>query len=115
MGLTSLTSGWQAQKSALRCSMRGLSQMSNVSEAPKTRIAIMTNHASAYTSRNAISFPGLLSIVFIALKLTGYITWSWLWVFPPIWLPIAVVAGFFAIAASVMFIALFIANLLDRK
>jgi len=82
--------------------------MSNVSEAPKTRIAIMTNHASAYASRNGISFPGLLCIVFIALKLTGYITWSWLWVLSPIWMPIA---GFLAIAA----ILLFIANLLDRK
>ena len=37
-----------------------------------------------------IGFLGLLTIVFIVMKLTGFITWSWLWVLSPIWLPIAV-------------------------
>lgn len=30
----------------------------------------------------------LLAVLFIALKLTGYIDWSWLWVLAPIWIPI---------------------------
>ena len=30
-----------------------------------------------------ISFLGLLTIVFIVLKLTGYINWSWFWVLSP--------------------------------
>ena len=30
-------------------------------------------------------FLGLLTIVFITLKLTGYIAWSWWWVLSPIW------------------------------
>ena len=34
-----------------------------------------------------ISFCGLLAILFIALKLTGFISWSWLWVLSPIWIP----------------------------
>lgn len=34
-------------------------------------------------------FLGLLTILFIGLKLTGYITWSWLWVLAPIWIPMA--------------------------
>lgn len=29
---------------------------------------------------------GLLTIVFIVLKLCGVISWSWLWVLSPIWL-----------------------------
>ena len=37
-----------------------------------------------------ISFFGVLTIVFIALKLMGYITWSWLWVLSPIWIPLVV-------------------------
>ena len=30
-------------------------------------------------------FLGLLTIVFITLKLTGYIAWSWWWVLFPLW------------------------------
>jgi hypothetical protein len=30
-------------------------------------------------------FAGLLFLVFLTLKLTGYITWSWLWVSAPLW------------------------------
>lgn len=32
-----------------------------------------------------IGFPGLLALVFIVLKLTGVIAWSWWWVLSPIW------------------------------
>lgn len=31
----------------------------------------------------------LLGVLFIALKLTGYVTWSWLWVLAPLWGPAA--------------------------
>jgi hypothetical protein len=33
-----------------------------------------------------ISFAGLLTILFIGLKLTNYIDWSWWWVLSPIWI-----------------------------
>jgi len=33
-----------------------------------------------------IGFGGLLTIVFIVLKLMGTITWSWLWVLSPLWI-----------------------------
>jgi uncharacterized protein (DUF983 family) len=33
-----------------------------------------------------IGFVGLLTILFIGLKLTGHIQWSWLWVLSPIWI-----------------------------
>lgn len=32
-----------------------------------------------------IGFCGMLAIVFIALKLTGFIDWPWLLVLSPIW------------------------------
>lgn len=35
------------------------------------------------TSSGGIGFIGLLTILFIALKLTGYIDWSWWWVLSP--------------------------------
>jgi hypothetical protein len=31
-----------------------------------------------------------LFIVFLILKLTGNISWSWLWVTSPLWIPLAV-------------------------
>lgn len=34
-------------------------------------------------------FMSLLAILFIGLKLTGVINWSWLWVLSPILFPIA--------------------------
>lgn len=51
-----------------------------------------------------IGFSGLLTIVFIVLKLTGTITWSWLWVLSPIWIGLAlaivlVVGGFLVLSA----------------
>lgn len=33
--------------------------------------------------------PLLLLVVFLILKLTGTIAWSWLWVLSPLWIPAA--------------------------
>jgi hypothetical protein len=33
---------------------------------------------------NGIGFFGLLTVLFIGLKLTGYVTWSWFWVLSPL-------------------------------
>lgn len=33
-----------------------------------------------------IGFVGLLTIVFITLKLLKVISWSWLWVLSPLWI-----------------------------
>lgn len=41
--------------------------------------------------QGGISFMGALTILFIALKLTGHIEWSWLWVLSPLWGPIALI------------------------
>lgn len=38
-----------------------------------------------------ISFCGLLTIAFIVLKLTGFISWNWWWVLAPTWIPLAIV------------------------
>jgi hypothetical protein len=41
------------------------------------------------TKSTGISFNALLTLLFIALKLTGHISWSWFWVFSPIIFQIA--------------------------
>lgn len=33
----------------------------------------------------------VLLVIFIVLKVTGEVDWSWLWVLGPIWIPIALV------------------------
>lgn len=38
------------------------------------------------TVNGGIGFIGLLTIVFIVLKLIGVITWSWVWVLSPVWI-----------------------------
>lgn len=43
------------------------------------------------TQTSGIGFTGLLTILFIALKLTGYIAWSWWWVLSPLWISALVV------------------------
>ena len=35
---------------------------------------------------SGIDFVGLLTIVFVVLKLCGIINWSWWWVISPIWI-----------------------------
>ena len=44
-------------------------------------------------SGGGIGFCGMLTILFIGLKITGYIDWSWLWVLAPIWIPGVVVVS----------------------
>ena len=46
---------------------------------------------SSSSSSGGVGFVGLLTIVFITLKLTHYIDWSWWWVLSPLW--IAAIAG----------------------
>lgn len=57
------------------------------------------------TSSGGISFAGLLTIVFITLKLTGVIAWSWLWVLSPLWisflLALLIIGGILSVALVV--------------
>jgi len=43
--------------------------------------------------KNGMSLCGVLLVIFIILKMTSNITWSWFWVFSPVWLPIAGFGG----------------------
>ena len=58
---------------------------------------------------NQRSFPilGILGLIFVTLKLTGHITWSWWWVTAPFWMPFAFVTAFILVAflmAAVVFL-----------
>ena len=51
-----------------------------------------------------VSFLGLLTLLFIGLKLTGYITWSWIWVLAPLWIPISI--ALLLLSAVILLVAL---------
>ena len=42
-------------------------------------------------------FFGTLTIAFIVLKLCSIISWGWLWILSPMWIPLAAILGFFII------------------
>ena len=39
-----------------------------------------------------LGFVDALTLLFIALKLTGQIDWNWFWVLSPIWISISILA-----------------------
>lgn len=41
--------------------------------------------------------PTILLMIFIVLKLTNLITWKWVWVLSPIWVPISLAIVFLLI------------------
>jgi hypothetical protein len=63
------------------------------------------SHQTSTPSTGGISFAGLLTIVFVTLKLCSVITWSWWWVLSPLWLPLAlvlVVAFLYALVSLIL-------------
>lgn len=56
------------------------------------------------TVNGGVGFTGLLTIVFIALKLCGVITWSWLWVLSPIWISTVLILAVLLVGLIVVII-----------
>lgn len=48
------------------------------------------------------SFCMLLGLVFIVLKLCNVITWSWLWVTAPLWIPAGLCVAALAIIGLIL-------------
>ena len=44
-----------------------------------------------------LGFADVLTIVFIVLKLTGVINWSWWWVLSPVWIGVIIIAVVLAV------------------
>ena len=57
------------------------------------------------SSSGGIGFLGLLTGGFIALKMAGYIGWSWWWVLSPLVGPLAVFAVVLACVGAVLGVA----------
>lgn len=50
-------------------------------------------------SSNSLGLGTILFLIFLVLKLTNYINWSWWWVTAPLWVPIIIlgIVGLIAI------------------
>lgn len=57
----------------------------------------MKNNASVY-----FPFFPILGLIFITLKLTGFIGWSWWWVLAPLWGPLALAAVIISVVGIFM-------------
>ena len=63
--------------------------------------------STSTSASGGIGFSGLLTIVFIVLKLTGVISWSWVWVLSPLWIS-------FSLGVLIVIIAIIIATVIKR-
>lgn len=66
----------------------------------------MESESKVYIEKRGVSFSGLLTIVFITLKLCGVINWSWIYVLAPLWFVPAVVVGLGFLAIPICLIVL---------
>lgn len=59
----------------------------------------MSSNTNSNSSSGGLGFVGALTILFVALKLTNVIHWSWVWVLSPLWIGVVVVAAVLFLAA----------------
>jgi len=52
-------------------------------------------------SGGGVGLFGLMFVVFVALKLTGHIAWSWLWVSAVMWMPLSAALALLAFVSAV--------------
>ena len=71
-------------------------------------------NSNQQAQQGGVGILGLLFVLFVGLKLTGVIGWSWWWVTAPIWGP-AVAVLVFAIIALIFAILAALFNLRKRR
>ena len=69
---------------------------------------INQNNYKIEDSKTGSGVTGALFIVFLVLKLTGVIDWSWWWVTSPIWSPVVIAIGLAIILLIFTLIMVFI-------
>lgn len=65
--------------------------------------------ADTNSNSGGVGFTGLLTIVFIVLKVLGKISWSWWWVLCPLW-----ISASFVILVLLFMLLIFIASAVNR-
>jgi hypothetical protein len=65
----------------------------------------MSSKSSSSTVSSGMGFSGWLTILFIGLKLTGHITWPWVWVLSPLWISLLIGLSIVAIFVVIGIVA----------
>lgn len=63
------------------------------------------NNKRNNSSSSGMGILGVLQIVFLVLKLTGLITWSWPVVLVPLWISLGILVIFLIIALTVVLVS----------
>ena len=71
--------------------------------------------SSRVESSGGIGLLGCLFLIFLTLKLTGHIDWSWWWVTAPLWGPFALIGVVFGVLFVFWCLFAGAASLLGRK
>jgi len=56
------------------------------------------NHKTQSTSSIDLNLGTVLFLIFLVLKLTNHIDWSWWWVTAPLWIPVVVAIAILILA-----------------
>ena len=62
-----------------------------------------------------VGFLGLLTLLFIGLKLTGHITWSWIWVLAPLWIPMGIALLVLSVGILIVGLGIIVKTLKDKR
>lgn len=68
----------------------------------------MNENKPVVVNGGSVGFCGLLTLVFIVLKLCKVISWSWLWVLAPLWIPVGIAIALWIIIIVAGIIAMLI-------
>jgi hypothetical protein len=60
--------------------------------------------ANTSNSSNGLGLGTVLFLIFMVLKLTNYIDWSWWWVTAPLWIPLLIILGVLAVIGIVFLV-----------
>jgi len=66
------------------------------------------NEKASGAARGGIGFCGILTVLFIALKLLGKIDWGWPCVLSPLWAPTAIILLILLLIVVIAFLKAFI-------
>lgn len=67
----------------------------------------MSESKATATASGGVGFSGLLTLVFIVLKLCHVIDWSWVWVLSPLWISFSIAI---VVIVAVVLIGVWMAN-----
>jgi hypothetical protein len=62
-----------------------------------------------------VSLCSLLTVLFVYLKLTHQIDWSWLWIVSPLWLPVVIILGGAGVVFTWAFVVITVADAYEQR